>query len=299
MGSSCRRHPRVEGVTSGTLVLVATPIGNLGDLSERAKAALAEADAICCEDTRHSGQLFSRAGIVPKRLISLHAHNEASRLGEVLALLATGARVAVVSDAGTPAVSDPGARLVDAAHRAGHRLSVVPGPSAAPAAVALSGFSAERWCFEGFLPARGGERRSRLREIVASRVPSVIYESPRRVDGLIGELAELCRPDRRLLVGRELTKLHEEVWRGSLEEAPGRWPSEGAKGEFVLVLDGAAAEEDVRLSAEAVGEMLDELLAGGVSRRDAVEEVAARTGKARREIYEMVGTSRKTPSEPL
>jgi 16S rRNA (cytidine1402-2'-O)-methyltransferase len=286
-------------VNTGSLVLVATPIGNLGDLSERARAVLAEADAICCEDTRHSGQLLSRIGVAPKRLISLHAHNEVSRVGEVLGLLAAGAQVAVVSDAGTPAVSDPGARLVDAVHDAGYLVSILPGPSAAPAAIALSGFQADRWCFEGFLPARGTERRARLGEIAASKMASVIYESPRRVDGLIGELALLCRPERRLLVVRELTKLHEEVWRGRLVDAAGRWPGEEAKGEFVLVLEQAPEEPGPELSAESVGEMLEALLAKGLSRRDAVEEVAARTGKARREIYELAGTTKKGPAEPL
>lgn len=283
----------------GELVLVATPIGNLGDLSPRAIEVLARADAICCEDTRHSGQLLSRAGVSPRRLISLHAHNEAARLGEVLGLLRDGKTVAVVTDAGLPAVSDPGGRLVDAAHEAGARLSVVPGPSAAPAALALSGFTAGRWCFEGFLPIKPSERRERLAAISASQVPSVIYESPRRVDRLLAELAELAGPVRKVLVCRELTKLHEEVWRGSLSEAAGRWPEQNARGEFALVLEGRGEEEQPEMAPDEVAALVLSLVAGGLSRRDAVDEAAGRTRSSRRAVYEALEQARKGSSKPL
>ncbi len=283
----------------GELVLVATPIGNLADLSPRACEVLAAAGVILCEDTRHSGRLLARAGVRGPRLVSLHAHNEAARLQQVLSLLEAGEKVAVVSDAGMPAISDPGGRLVDAAHRAGARLSVVPGPSAAPAAVALAGFSSPRWCFEGFLPAKEKERSERLRAVASSPVPTVIYESPRRVDRLVSQLGALCRAERLLLVCRELTKLHEEIWRGPLFQAASRWPEESTRGEFVLVLDGEEQTGARAASEEALAALVAGLIEGGLSRRDAVDEAAGRSGLSRREVYEALSKQEKASSDPL
>lgn len=282
----------------GELVVVATPIGNIGDLSPRAASVLASCDVICCEDTRHSGRLFARVGISSRRLVSYHAHNEASRTSEMLDRLAAGERVGLVSDAGTPAVSDPGARLVAAAHDAGVRVSVVPGPSAAAAAVSISGFDGSRWRVEGFLPRKGLERRRRLSEIAAAPDPSVLFEAPGRVASLLSDLVQACGGDRAVVVCRELTKLHEEVWRGTLADAADRVAGERARGEFVLVLSGgevattAPAAEQLRSEAES-------LVSAGASRRDAVREVAGRHSVSTRAVYEALGPAPRTATKPL
>lgn len=282
----------------GELVVVATPIGNIEDLSPRAVAVLSSCDAICCEDTRHSGQLFVRAGVAARRLVSYHQHNEASRTAEVLGWLEAGERVALVSDAGTPAVSDPGARLVSAAHGAGVRVSVVPGPSAAAAAVSVSGLDASRWRFEGFVPRRGSDRRARLSEIAEAPVPTVLYEAPGRVAELLFELAAVCGGERVVVVCRELTKLHEETWRGTLATAAERFARERARGEFVLVVAAgeasAAPPEPARLAAEA-----ESIVSSGASRRDAVREVAERHKVSTRAVYDALGLSRGTRASPL
>ncbi len=276
------------GGHGGELVLVATPIGNLGDLSPRAAAVLSAADIVCCEDTRHTGIMLKRLGITTRRLLSLHAHNESVRLPQLLEEVRAGSTVAVVSDAGTPAISDPGERLVAAAATAGLRVTVVPGPSAAVAAVVLSGMGIARWRFEGFLPRRGAERRRRLADIAASPCPSVCYESPQRLAATLAELAEVCGPGRRVAVCRELTKLHEEVVRTTLAEAATAATASEPRGEHVLVV-GALADGDEPRTATPTGAELAEavgaLVAAGASRRDAVREVAERLGLARRLVY--------------
>lgn len=264
---------------------MATPIGNVGDLSPRAREVLSAADVILCEDTRHSGRLFERAGVSPRRLLSLHEHNEAARSGEVIALLREGRHVALVSDAGTPAISDPGRRVVAAAHEEGAKVTVVPGPSAVTAAVAVSGLTEGPFVFLGFLDRKGRGRREALRAIAGAAAPSVLYEAPRRVEGLLSELAVACDDTRLVVVCRELTKLHEEVWRGELSEAAGRWPPASARGEFVIVVGAApraragAPAAEIRRSAEA-------FLSAGQSRRDAVRETADRLGVSTREVYD-------------
>ncbi|MCU1491045.1 MAG: rRNA ((1402)-2-O)-methyltransferase [Acidimicrobiaceae bacterium] len=267
----------------GQLVLVATPIGNLGDLAPRAVAALAEADLVACEDTRHSGRLLAAAGIKAKRLTSLHGHNEAARIDEVLELLSSGGTVALISDAGTPLVSDPGARLVEAAARSGAVVSTIPGPSAVLAALVVSGLGTSHWRFEGFLPRKGSERRERLARLACSDETSVCYESPRRVAATLAELAEVCGPDRRVCVARELTKLHEEVWRGTLGEAVARAVATEARGEHVIVLDAAPAAE-----AAGAGELvaaITRLLEAGLARRDAAIAAEVLLGAAHRDAY--------------
>lgn len=288
MGPRRRRQARDPGVSEGRLVVVATPIGNLGDLSPRAVEALASADVICCEDTRRSGRLLAAAGVRPRRLLSLHAHNEAARTAEVLTLLERGLEVALVTDAGTPAISDPGGRVVSAVHEAGGRVTAVPGPSAAVTALALSGLGGGRWRFEGFLPRRGRERRQRLEEIAGSPVPVVIYEAPTRLASLIADLARKARGERLVAVCRELTKLHEEVWRGTLAEAAERW-GEPVRGELVVVLDGDPAAGLSQVDDGDLVEAVEALTRAGASRRDAVQEVAERTGVARRRVYEATG----------
>ena len=280
----------------GSLVLVSTPIGNLGDLSPRARDALASADLLCCEDTRRTRALLTHAGISGVRTMSLHAHNEASRIEVVLRLLAEGKTVAVVSDAGTPVVSDPGVHLVAAAAGAGAVVTAVPGPSAALAALVVSGLPVDRFCFEGFLPRRGGERAGRLRAIAAETRTVVLFEAPGRLAGTLGQLAEACGPERDVVVGRELTKLHEEVWRGTLGEAAEHFSGREVRGEVALVLAGAfpsaGAEPENAVVAAAVGDRL----AAGDSMRVAADTVAAGLGVSRRRAYEIGLRTRRNAS---
>ena len=268
---------------SGKLVLVATPIGNLGDLSTRAVEALKAADVIACEDTRHTGKLLSASGI-KNRLISVHEHNERAQTPYVLELVASGQTVALVSDAGTPAISDPGARLVAAAVEAGVEVTIVPGPSAVVSALAISGLPTDRFVFEGFLPRKGAERAQRLSAIAAEERTIVLYESPNRVGSTLVDLARACGEERRVAVVRELTKLYEEVWRGPLGEAAAHLGPAEARGEHVLVIEGheprPAGEADIRAA-------LQERLTAGLSKKDAATDVAALLGVPKRRAYEM------------
>lgn len=270
---------------TGALVVVATPIGNLGDLSPRAVSALASCDVVACEDTRRTRGLLTHAGISGAgRLVSVHAHNEDARAAELVDRIAAGARVAYVTDAGTPTVSDPGARLVQACVAAGHPVEVVPGASAVLTALVLSGFPADRFVFEGFLPRRGRERRERLAAIAADLRPTVLYEAPGRVAGTLDDLAAACGPDRPCAVARELTKVHEEVWRSSLGEAAARMATTEARGEYVLVVGpGVAREVDVDDSVLLAA--LERAVAAGASTRDAAASVAAEHGVPRRRVY--------------
>jgi 16S rRNA (cytidine1402-2'-O)-methyltransferase len=216
---------------------VATPIGNLGDLSPRAVDALASADYIYCEDTRRTLKLLSHAGISGPRLVSHHRHNEAATTPGAVARAKGGASIAIVTDAGTPLVSDPGGRLVRAALAEGIPVETVPGPSAALTALVLSGFPADRFCFEGFLPRSGRERGERLAAVAAETDRAVvIFESPHRLQRSLDDLLSACGPDRPVAVCRELTKLHEEVWRTTTAEAAERARGAKARGEYVLVL---------------------------------------------------------------
>ncbi len=266
----------------GELVVVATPIGNIGDLSPRAAATLQEADVVCCEDTRHTGQLLSRLGLRAVRLLSVHARNERERAVEVLDLLERGSLVAVVSDAGTPALSDPGEKVIAAAIAAGHKVTIVPGPSAAVSAVVLAGLGTARWRFEGFLPRRGTERARRLSEIAAAPHPSVIYESPQRVASTLQDLANCCGGDRKVAVCRELTKLFEETWRGTLAQACERSATTTARGEHVLVVAAAPGDERSSPSEAAVRRAVESLMSAGASRREAAAEVATGLGVSKR-----------------
>ncbi len=267
----------------GRLVLVGTPIGNLSDLSPRAVQALTDADVIACEDTRITRKLLSHAGITGRRLIAVHGHNEAASADRLVALATAGQTVAVVSDAGMPGISDPGARLVTAAVEAGVAVEVVPGPSAAITALVLSGLAADRFCFEGFLPRKGGERKRRLAAIAAETRTTVLFESPRRVAALAPELASACGADRPVAVARELTKFHEEVWRGTLGAAAAWLASSEPRGEYVLVIGGAPAAV---IDDAAVEQALGRRLAAGEARRSAVDAVVADLGVPRRRVYE-------------
>jgi 16S rRNA (cytidine1402-2'-O)-methyltransferase len=271
--------------TDGVLVLVGTPIGNLGDLTPRATEALRSADAICCEDTRRTGRLLQHAGVERSRLVVVNDHTEAHEVPGVVARLSRGERVAVVSDAGMPGISDPGERLVRAAVAAGHGVEVVPGPSAALAALVTSGLPAGRFVFEGFLPRKGSGRTERLGAVASEPRTVVLYEAPHRLARTVADLVDACGPDRRVAVARELTKLHEEVWRGSLGDALAWVRAAAPKGEIVLVLEGAPAPgpPDDGALADAVR---DELAAGATA-RDAARAVAARLGVPRRRVYDL------------
>jgi 16S rRNA (cytidine1402-2'-O)-methyltransferase len=269
---------------SGVVVLVATPIGNLGDISARAIETLAAADVICCEDTRRSRALLSALGIPGAgRLVSLHEHNESARVPEVLRWVADGRTVAVVSDAGTPGISDPGALLVAAAAAAGVPVSVVPGPSAIDAALVVSGLPTNRYCVEGFLPRRGPARRERLGAIGAEERTTVLLEAPGRLAATLDELRRACGP-RAVVVARELTKLHEEIWRGDLAAAADEFAAREVRGEVVVVLAGAAPPGPAS-DAEVVAAVRARL-EGGSGVRQAADEVAASLGVARRRAYQ-------------
>ncbi len=271
--------------SSGQVVLVATPIGNLGDLSPRAVAALDEADVICCEDTRRTRALLASAGVGGRgRLVSLHEHNESARVAEVLGWVEDGKSVAVVTDAGTPAVSDPGARLVAAAAGRGLRVSVVPGPSAVLAALVVSGLPTDRFCVEGFLPRKGTERRRRIGALAAEERTAVVLEAPGRLAATLAELAAVLG-DRPAAVARELTKVHEEVWRGTLGGLAAQAAGRTVRGEVVVVIAGAPAPDPP--TDERVAEAVAMRLEAGDSARQAADAVSGALGVARRRAYEV------------
>jgi 16S rRNA (cytidine1402-2'-O)-methyltransferase len=267
----------------GTLYVVATPIGNLEDVTLRALAVLREAELVLAEDTRRTRVLLDRHGIAA-RPVSLHAHNETARTQQVLAALTDGKAVALVSDAGTPLVSDPGERLVARALADGHRVVPVPGPSAVLAALVASGLPAERFTFVGFLSRRAGERARQLAELAPQRETLVLFESPRRVGALLAELASVFG-ERRACVARELTKLHEEVVRGKLGELAAQF-ADGARGEVSVVVEGAAGVSGPEpLSEDALRARVRDALAAGLSARDLAAQLARETGLPRRTLY--------------
>jgi 16S rRNA (cytidine1402-2'-O)-methyltransferase len=273
-------------VTAGSLVVVGTPIGNLGDLSPRAVQALATADAIACEDTRRTGRLLTHAGLPRPPLLVANEHTELARTGEILDRLARGQRVALVSDAGMPTVSDPGRRIVDAVARAGFTVAVVPGPVAATTALAVSGFEADRFVFEGFLPRKGPARADRLSALAGEERTMVLYEAPHRLRRTLDDLVDVFGPDRAVVVVRELTKLHEEVLRLRLGAAVEHFAAVEPRGEVAVVVAGARPVRVEPDDAE-LADALAAAMARGLSRRDAVAEVVAATGTAKRRVYDL------------
>jgi len=265
----------------GTLYLVATPIGNLGDISQRAREILEQAGAVACEDTRRTGKLFEHLGLRARRLLVANEHTEVSIGPTVIALLDQGHDVALVSDAGTPAISDPGERLVKYVSEEGYRVSVAPGPTAAVAALVLSGLPTKRWAMEGFLPRKGKEREARLASIAAETRTTVLFESPRRLLVTLHDLANFCGGDRPAAVMRELTKLYEETARGTLTELAARFSGD-VKGEIAIVVGGASRRE---VNDETVVAALREELANGETRRAAIDLVATTLGVARNRVY--------------
>jgi 16S rRNA (cytidine1402-2'-O)-methyltransferase len=276
-------------VSGGVLVLVATPIGNLDDLSPRAGRELARADVVACEDTRRTGRLLAHLGVRAPRLVVVNDHTEAGAVSDVLARLDRGERVAVVTDAGMPGVSDPGERLVAAAAAAGHVVEVIPGPSAAITALVGSGLPTGRWVFEGFLPRTGSGRAQRLVELAAERRTLVLYEAPHRLARTLADLAEALGADRQVAVARELTKLHEQVWRGELGQAVALAAEVAPRGEYVLVVAGAPPPTEV--SDEELADAVAREVARGRSTRDSVALVAGRFGVARRRVYDLATRS--------
>lgn len=270
----------------GALVLVATPIGNLGDLAPRAVEALRSADLVAAEDTRRTRALMTHAGVTGgRRLIAVHAHNERSRAAELVERIRGGARVAFVTDAGMPGISDPGERLVRVCVEAGLRVEVVPGPSAALTALVISGLPTARFVVEGFLPRSGRDRADRLAELAGEPRTAVIFEAPNRVAATLRDLAATCGGTRRVAIARELTKLYEEVWRGTLDDAVAHVAGHVPRGEHVLVLAGAAPAGPV--DDETVEVAVARALADGLSARDAAAAVAVDLGVAKRRAYDI------------
>ena len=268
---------------AGRLVLVATPIGNLGDLSERTVDALRTCDVIACEDTRRTGRLLHHLGISGTRMLVVNEHTEHGQTDEVLRLLGAGQTVAVVSDAGTPGLSDPGEQLVRAAIDAGHDVGTVPGPAAAIAALVVSGLPTGRFVFEGFLPRKGAGRSERIGQVATEQRTVVLYEAPHRLLRTLTELAASCGEQRGVVLARELTKLHEELWRGALAEAVALVTAHEPRGEYVVVLAGAPATAGP--TEATIDDELVAALAAGLTRRDAVDHVAGVTGAPRRDVY--------------
>ncbi|HEX6301308.1 MAG TPA: 16S rRNA (cytidine(1402)-2'-O)-methyltransferase [Acidimicrobiia bacterium] len=268
-------------MASGSLLVCATPIGNLGDISERMRSVLASADVVFAEDTRRTAKLLSHLSI-SVRVVSLFAGNEESRTQRLVGEIAAGKTVVLVSDAGMPTVSDPGASAVRAVRKAGYPVSVIPGPSAVTTALALSGFGGDRFVFEGFLPRRGGERAQRLEEIGQENRTVVLFASPNRLPKDLADLCAACGSTREVAVMRELTKLHEESWVGSLQRATELW-SEPVKGEVTLVLEPTDLEPPSQPQAIARARFL---VAEGSTVSDAAKLASDETGVSRRIIYE-------------
>jgi len=278
-------------IQSGTLYVVATPIGNIDDLSPRAREVLAEVSLVAAEDTRHAGQLLTRLGI-SARLVSLHEHNEAQRSDELLALLKTGSSIALVSDAGTPLISDPGYRLLAAARAAGLPVSPIPGCCALIAALSVAGLPTDRFLFEGFLPARRAARLARLGELAGVGPTLVFYESAHRLPETLVDAISVLGESRPAAVGRELTKLHETIYRGSLADVLGAVKADpgGERGECTLLIGGspvplAPGEDELARIVNLLAAELPAAQAAGLAARI--------TGASRRDAYRLVQERRQ------
>ncbi|MFJ6417876.1 16S rRNA (cytidine(1402)-2'-O)-methyltransferase [Paeniglutamicibacter sp. NPDC091659] len=270
----------------GQIVLAATPIGNLSDASPRLIELMKTADVVAAEDTRRFIHLAQGLGVrVPGRLISYHEHNETHRLAELLELVAGGATILVVSDAGMPSVSDPGFKLVEAAVAAGVTVTAVPGPSAVLTALALSGLPTDRFTFEGFLPRKAGERAKRLEDLATEQRTMVFFEAPHRLDAMIRALRDAFGADRPGAIARELTKMYEEVIRGNLGELL-LWAEGEVRGEIAVVIGGAPAGEPAR-AVDHVAQV-QQLVTEGLRLKEAVAAVAEKERVSKRELYTAV-----------
>lgn len=276
---------RVEG---GVLYLVGTPIGNLADISERAKKVLSEVSFIAAEDTRNSAKLLLCLGIKGE-LVSYHEHNKRAAGDRIIARLLSGDSCALITDAGMPAISDPGADVVALAAEAGVRVSVVPGPCAAVSALAMSGLPTARFVFEGFLPVKGKERRERIEVLLREERTVILYEAPHKLTATLADLCEALGGERRISLCREMTKLNEEVLRFTLSEAVEYYSEREPRGEYVLILEGVEAiamEED--FSALTPEEHVKKYTDAGMSRKDAIKAAAKDRGMAKSEFYKLV-----------
>ena len=273
----------MSGAGTGVVVLAATPIGRVGDAPPRLSEELATADVIAAEDTRRLARLLRDLGVTPSgTVLSYHEHNEASRTDELVERLDAGERVVLVTDAGMPSVSDPGYRLVRAAVAAGHHVTAVPGPSAVLTALAVSGLPVDRFCFEGFLPRRPGERRRALAELSGERRTMVFFEAPHRLAESLTDLAGAFGPDRSAAVCRELTKTYEEVRRGPLSDLAS-WAEDGVRGEVTVVVAGA---DPVTSSVEDHLETIAARVSAGERLKSVCAEIASETGLSRKALYD-------------
>ena len=274
--------------TPGTLVLAGTPIGRVEDASPRLARELAEADVVAAEDTRRLRRLTSELGVtVSGRVVSYFEGNEAQRTPALLEELEAGRRVLLVTDAGMPSVSDPGYRLVAAAVAAGVPVTSVPGPSAVLAALAVSGLPVDRFCFEGFLPRKAGERSRRLAALAGEERTLVFFEAPHRTEAALAAMAEAWGDDREAAVCRELTKTHEEVRRGPLAELAA-WAADGVRGEVTIVVAGAEPGGGAPTDDESLRAAVADLEAAGTNRKEAIVQVAKQAGVPKRHVYGLV-----------
>jgi 16S rRNA (cytidine1402-2'-O)-methyltransferase len=271
---------------AGTLYVVATPLGNLGDLSPRAADTLKRVAVVAAEDTRHSKPLLMHAGS-DAELVSFHEHSTDRALARILRILTEGRDVALITDAGTPAISDPGVALVAAARERGIPIVTIPGPTAVAASLAVSGLHADRYLFLGFLPRKGSDRRRFLLTVAQSEWTVVVFEAPNRVAQLLADLAEVCGPERQATVSRELTKVFEETRAGTLQDLAEHYADAPVRGEVTVVISGTG-KPHVEERPPDPGERARALLAEGLSRKDVANKLAEETGISRNTAYRLV-----------
>lgn len=271
---------------SGFLYLVATPIGNLEDITFRAIKVLQSVDIIAAEDTRHTGKLLNFYQIQTPTL-SYHQHNHQSRVKELLTKLEQGLNIALVTDAGTPAISDPGYHLVSACIEHGIKVIPIPGAIAAINGLIASGLSSDRFCFEGFLPQKKKEKERLLRELQGEKRTMIFYEAPHRLLKTLADFVQYFGENRRLTLARELTKLHEDFWRGTLKEAIASYQQHNPKGEFTIIIEGNPEQEITELSPQEIREEVEKMMAKGMTKSEACQELAKYCHLSRREIYQL------------
>ena len=274
----------MSDVKEGVLFLVSTPIGNLSDLSKRAIETLETVDFIACEDTRRTGQLLNLLGLEAKKMIRVDDHTEFKKKSEIVEKIKNGFNVALVSDAGTPGISDPGEELVRTVIENGFKVSVVPGASSVLAALVVSGMSMKRWVMEGFIPRKGKEREEILKELAVEERTIILFESPKRLPETLQDLQKYLGEDRLVSIARELTKLHEEVWRGSLNRAVDYYET-SPKGEVVIVIEGSTHETVI--PDELIVKILREAKNSGLSARDASNQASKQLNVSRGRAYKL------------